>query len=263
MDAWYIKYVEACKSAVKNESLFKTFKQNRDYQYVLEHLNETNGVQYANEIARLSIEHKVQLNWTRILRNDTLGRPTKFLYQITGYGKMKISPTTLRYVCLGMKALAHMKNKHMRFVNLIEVGGGYGGQCYMFHCLAEAYQIEILNYTIFDLPEVLTLQQKYLSRLFCRGNELHHIHFLNPWQKHMTWHDSAFLFSSYALAELSPKNRALYYSLLRGHVQHGYVIWNSSDSPEDNFYHMANGKTHVEWQEEKPKTFHWNKVLVF
>jgi len=261
MDDWYTEYIEACKQAVSDEKVFAQFKQHRDYQYVLEHLSQTQGSQYASEIGLMCAEHKAQINWNQLMRNDTLGKPTTFIYHVPGAGKMRISPTTLRYVCLGMKALSHMRKCQMRTVHMVEVGGGYGGQCYMMHRLAAAYNIQIQSYTIFDLPEVSALQQKYLTNLL--GDEIHHVRFFNPWQKHIRLEEPGFLFSSYALGELSVKNQELYHTIFTGHIEHGYVIWNSDHAPTQNFYKVTNGEDRVQVIEERPKTFHWNKVYLF
>jgi hypothetical protein len=269
-DDWYNNYVKVCQKAVQKDDVFMTFKQNPDYNVVLEHLTKNNGAQYVNEIERLYAEHKVLVDWEKATLNDTLGGPVLYKYQvpinnhnvISNHTTITISPTSLRYVCLGMKILEYVRTLGLTVLDFVEIGGGYGGQCFMLHQLAEKYNIMIRSYTIFDLPEASALQQKYLTKLLL-ADDIYHVKFMSPWQKEKNLRHDSFLFSSYALGEISVENQELYYTILSPYISHGYIIWNSDKDPTENFYNMTNGKDHVHVSEERPKTFHWNKVLTF
>ena len=86
--------------------------------------------------------------------NDVLGSPQRANYGPHG----EFSPTTLRYV----KVLADLR---MLFgpldgFDIIEIGGGFGGQALV--CSRSA---QLSSYTLVDLQEAAALQRSYLGRL--------------------------------------------------------------------------------------------------
>jgi putative sugar O-methyltransferase len=144
-------YKDICKLAYENDEVFNSFKQNENYNFVLEHMEQKVGLGYINYIKETKIDLS-RLN--KFKENDEQGSPIKYIYE-EPFGL--ISPTTLRYV----KVLSELE---MLFGSLdgkkiVEIGVGYGGQSKM---IMDYFNISEYNYV--DLPEVLKLTQKYLKK---------------------------------------------------------------------------------------------------
>ena len=148
------EYKEAVLSFIKDKRKFKTFRNlNGDFNIVVEHLSYDQGLEYIEHIKQTPDIYK---DIKKFKLNDSVGMPTRHSYEGIG----NFSPTTLRYIkvlCDLIKLCNFDKNK---VYNIIEIGGGYGGQAsiikqYLPNC----------NYSIVDLEEVTILQKMYLSTL--------------------------------------------------------------------------------------------------
>jgi putative sugar O-methyltransferase len=145
-------YVRAINNILSSEENFKTFRRgNGGYTPILEHMKQNDGKVYADYI-RTTYPHlldKVEF----FKENDLVGNPILFNYD--GFGE--INPTTLRYI----KFLGDIEERFgdLNGYNLIELGGGYGGLIKVLNVLYEFKTIKM-----FDLPEPLKLQKKYLNQ---------------------------------------------------------------------------------------------------
>lgn len=147
----FTSYREICRIAVENDSFFAEFKHNGTYRAILEHVSQEDGRKYLDVIARQSPDF---LNAIDVFRkNDLIGQPVTYVYNEIG----TISPTTLRY--LKVASDLNLLFGSLDQKSIIEIGGGYGGQCLILSAL---YKFK--NYTIIDLPEPLALTKKYLER---------------------------------------------------------------------------------------------------
>jgi hypothetical protein len=147
-----VSYPHFCQLAADNEEVFNDFKRNPIYQKILEHVPYDLGLLYLNIIVNEYPE--LLIHFDRFRQNDLLGNPLTFDYENVGY----FSPTTLRYI----KIAGDLKKKFgdLSKMHIVEIGGGYGGQCKI---LAELGGFA--SYTIIDLPECNALSKKYLDRL--------------------------------------------------------------------------------------------------
>jgi len=98
--------------------------------------------------------------------------------------------------------------------NIVEVGGGYGGLCRMIH---EFHKPR--SYTIIDLPEALTLTERYLK---CYEIEARMISCEAYGEEPV----DTFI-SNYALTELSKDVQNDYVNKIMTHAVYGYVTFNS------------------------------------
>lgn len=125
---------------------------------MLEHVQEHVGREYAKALAR-------EPDWGAIRTichdNDRLGNAEKFFIYPFGM----VSPTTLRYLHHAVLVLKRLKTAGHSKVSIVEIGGGYGGLAYVFRRLAAHREVEVLSYTIIDLPEPRRLQQAYLQEV--------------------------------------------------------------------------------------------------
>lgn len=145
-------YPQLCQLAVENEEVFANFKRYPAYQAILEHVSYEHGKEYLDIILKEDPELVSLFNKFR--ENDLLGNP--IVYDYGQYGIF--SPTTLRYI----KVARDLRKKFgdMSHMRVVEIGGGYGGQCKILSDLCG-----FASYTIIDLPEAVKLANKYLSAL--------------------------------------------------------------------------------------------------
>ena len=144
------KYLEVCSLASTSEDVFNGFKKNSSYTPILEHASKEVGDDYLINIKKLCPE---LLNFEKFFDNDKFGNPN-----VCDFGFKTCSPTTLAYI----HVLANLKNLYgsLDNYNIIEIGGGYGGQSKIIN---DYYNIN--SYSIVDLYEVTLLQNKYIEKL--------------------------------------------------------------------------------------------------
>lgn len=114
-----------------------------------------------------------------------------------------------------------MKKYKLNNVDIIEIGGGYGGLCFFIHNIAPLYEININSYTIFDLLEASLLQEKYLNALNIKKTyfyQLDNFHNLK---------NNSFLISTYAFSEI-PMSIQKEYSkkIINQKTNFGFIAWN-------------------------------------
>lgn len=148
----YTAYFNLCREASYNDDLFAKFKRHIDCTDMLEHVSYDLGLEYLKEINK----HYPYLlkNIKDFVTNDSIGDPYLHSYEELD---MKISPSNLRYI----KVLGDLVNLAgcLNGLDIVEIGGGYGGQCKIIHDFAKPK-----SYTIIDHPDVLKLTDKYLSQ---------------------------------------------------------------------------------------------------
>ena len=142
-------YPQLCLQAAENELAFSKFKQEPKYRMILEHVHPELGYRYYLLSERL-YEDKMQLLEVASI-NDSVGGAEAYSYPFGSY-----SPTTLRYFKVACDLDSIFEN--MSEMRVLEIGGGYGGQC-----VVSNYVSGFKSWTIVDLPEVNALQEKYLS----------------------------------------------------------------------------------------------------
>jgi len=148
-----LDYRELCYRAATNDQVYKTFKRDPIYRNVLEHVTYDQGIEYLTVIQKKYPD--LLSNWDEFSKNDLVGAPMVYFYpELNGYA----SPTTLRY----MKIAGELKELFgdLNGKRIIEIGGGYGGQCKV---LSDLFIFE--SYRHIDLPEPLALITKYLAEL--------------------------------------------------------------------------------------------------
>jgi len=184
--------------------------------------------------------------------NDYYGNPNKCDF----YDFTTCSPTNLRYILHSLLILTHIADLKLNNINVIEIGGGYGGLCFYIYKLAKFFNITIKTYNIFDLPEPLALQNKYLRAL---GIEDVGGMNLNDFENSdLTLPTNSFLISNYAYSEISMDLQQKYTKyVLNPYVSHGFLTWNFI-----NVYQFIENKDlHIE--NEYPVTGDVNKYVKF
>ena len=197
-------YRNICRLASQDESYFAQFKNIQAYRQILEHLGKDHGQLYLDVVRQQTPEFLGMIEVFR--RNDLYGSPRTDVFDKVG----AFSSTTLRY----MKVASDLKLAYGSSLNqksIVEIGGGYGGQCLI---LSAIYQFE--NYTIVDLPEALALTKKYLEK--------HNIYNVT-YKSFEDTVDADFdmVISNYAYSECSPEMRKKYMEEILSHSKKGYL----------------------------------------
>ena len=193
------------------------FKTNHHYNAILEHVAGHTGSEYLETIFSSTPITKSEVVAFCAL-NDSVGDPIKQEY----HEDMLVSPTSLRYIFHAHLILTHMKK--FSLVDIVEVGGGYGGLCLCLHFFAEKYGIRINSYRICDLPNILRLQKLYLKCL----NPALDIEFVDArtYGENIECERELFLISNYCFSEIARSEQEQYRARLFPKVGHGFMAWN-------------------------------------
>jgi hypothetical protein len=219
----YNNYTNYIKSFVGSNIEEWTFKSNGNYTSILEHVSIDQGNAYLNEIINRfnsfyneNKEYLIELSHI----NDYYGNTTKSI--ITDF--TNCSPTNIRYILHSLLILTYMNECMLTDIDIIEIGGGYGGLCFFIKKLSGLFNINIISYTIFDLPEPLMLQNKYLKVLKIENVNFAEINNFNNIK------ENSFLISNYAFSEIPLELQKEYTDkLLNPYVSHGFLTWNWID----------------------------------
>jgi hypothetical protein len=208
----YDRYLKVCRDATANDNLFMGFKSNPDYTWVLEHVSRDQGEQYLDEIGDCFGSNFMG----KFFSNDMYGNPQTHHYRRPN---RYVSPTTLRYI----KVFADLRRIFggLDSLNIVEIGGGYGGQCKIIN---DMYQPK--SYTLVDLPDVLGLAEKYLNRLHVENVLLR-----QPTDVSKARYDLCL--SNYAFTELDRSYQDFYVENIMKKSARGYLTCNFMDDLSD------------------------------
>lgn len=190
---WIVKneqlesYLQACRDAVKN---ITTFKQDERLHAIFEHCPKS----IADEYYKIIPEWLLNKGFT----NDFYGSP-----KLHNYGQKKFSTSTLQYI--GVLANLVRMFGSLDGMRIVEIGGGYGGQC---RTICDIYKPAC--YHIIDLPEVCELQRRY-----CFADC-----YTSP-----TGQQYDLVISNYALSEITENK--LYIDEVVKRSKHGYITCNT------------------------------------
>ena len=173
--------------------------------------------------------------------NDSIGKPHKYEFK----GFTHCSPSNIRYIYHSLIILHYIKQLNLNNLDLIEIGGGYGGLCFFLSNISKLFGISFNSYTMFDLHEPSQLQHKYLSNLKLGDVKCVTIdNYVN-----VGLQKDSFLVSTYSFSEIPMSAQHEYTSkILNTYVSHGFIAWNNIDVYE----FIENKEICVE--EEKPKS---------
>ncbi len=215
-------YIDVCKLAYEDDKTFNKFKSIGEYRLVLEHSSKKIGLDHLNNIKKDNpylLEHI-----DKFIKNDSIGEPVVYDYDELG----KISPSTLYYVGV----LSNLINifSSLNNLNIVEIGGGYGGQCKIIYDYFTPK-----SYRIFDLKEVTLLQKKYLSH-FGLNDILFSSNLDND------FYNIDLVISNYAISEMTNKYQHRYYNNVISNSTNGYI---TSNVKELAFFDKLNHKFKV------------------
>jgi len=205
------KYIESCNDFVKNDDLFDTFKQDSRYTPILEHVGKEESELLISEMKSKELLTNDILE--SIKENDRYGSPTVFNYSSFG----TISPSSLRYTKNCLDILTYLGDK-IKFKNVLEIGGGYGGLCKVFSSF-----VNFSNYYLVDLPEVSELSKKYLNKFDKIKDKINYITTENIIEVGKL----DLVISNYAFSECSAECQQKYYDLMISNSKSFYMVYNN------------------------------------
>lgn len=213
-------YPVVCYMASQNGHAFKNFRRNPTYNDILEHVSGKQGQEYLDVIRRNSQLKFSDADWEDFHKNDLYGNPVVFPYEINGR-TMEFSPTTLRYAKV-LQDIAVLFDPD-RIKSVAEIGIGYAGQCRMLTGFFKGIE----SYSLFDLPEVLGLAERYLGK-FGQGRDSG-IRFMDGTRLDKARTDGSYdlVISNYAFSELIRSIQDSYLDKVILKSRAGYITWNS------------------------------------
>jgi putative sugar O-methyltransferase len=243
-------YKNICREASLDENFFKTFRSDKRYQVILEHVSQEQGWEYLNHIIT---KNSIKLNEATIKyckQVDEHGNPNRFIYPEFG----DISPTILRYLSvLGDIERIHgdLKNK-----KIVEIGAGYGGQSMLINLFHD-----IDEYVIIDIPEALELIKKFLQT---NNIDTKKYRFLSPKDVEKMEHEKFdLLISNYAFSECYKNIQDLYIEKIVNKSKNFYMVVNFiNQSVYDLESLLKKLDGNIKIYEEEPNTCLSNKLLV-
>lgn len=242
-EGWvYNKYTDYIKTQLNLNPEELDFKSNNHYRKILEHINGSQAEQYFKVIIeKFKTFYESNFDTLRNIceLNDKYGKTIK--YNLENF--MTCSPSNLRYILHSLLFLEDMKKYKLNNIDIIEIGGGYGGLCFFIHNIAPLYEININSYTIFDLLEPSLLQKKYLNLLnipdvnCCQLDNFDNIK------------NDSILISNYAFSEITKEVQMKYIDkIINPYTKFGFLAWNCT-----GVYNFVKNSV-IEKEEEYPKT---------
>lgn len=228
------------------------FKSNINYTGTLEHVNEGEGNRYLYKIrSNYSSFYFSKKDFLMNLcyKNDAFGKTLKTDFQDFAY----CSPTNLRYIYQTLLILDYIRSESLNNLNIIEIGGGYGGLAFYIKNIAPIFGVSVSSYTIFDLPAATQLQKKYLA---AHGMDIQ-VGILDSIES-VKLEKNSFLISNYAFSEIEMDLQKRYTEkVLNPYVSHGFLAWNMIQ-----IYEFIQGKT-ISFRREVPLTGVYNYFVTF
>lgn len=200
-------YPSFCLEASNNSEVFACFKRNTTYNMILEHVSYDLGLKYLNIIIQQYPELIPFFDSFR--ENDMIGNPITFNYGEYGF----FSPSTLRYI----KTAGDLIKKFgdLSKMNVVEIGGGYGGQCKILSCLGM-----FKNYIIIDLFQCNQLSRRYLREL-----DVQNVSFIDN-KDLSSIPNCDLVISNYAFSEIDSREQEKYLINVIKNAKNGYMIYN-------------------------------------
>lgn len=219
----YSTFANFVRRTVASSDL-SSFKSHPDFTYMLEHVTREYGQEYLNCIRRNTAIRTQQIVDFCAL-NDSVGGPQMETYDLGDGATLHCSPTSLRYLYHAHLILTHYETLNLPNINLVEIGGGYGGLCLAIQFLRLNYRVALESYTIVDLKDVGELQSAYLAHF--PEHTMVPVQFVDASTYGRDIEKSNMcLASCYSFSEIGYTHQSLYILHLFPRIKHGFIAWN-------------------------------------
>jgi len=204
----YIPYLKICKDAAEQSSVWKSFRHNEIFTGIVGGIPYEVGADCETNILNTFGNDSVLLD--KFMEGDLIGQPPVYFYKKLG---RYVSSATMRYINVLINLLKIYKD--LRFMSIVEIGGGYGGQCKVIHDF-----VKPKSYTLIDFPEALMLSKKYLEHFGIDAI------YKNPdkgFSKKITY---GLCISNYAYSEMEVERQMFYDDAIVSNSKRGYMLCN-------------------------------------
>lgn len=244
------RYPDVCRKAFEDDETFSFFKKIPAYVEILEHTSYDLGMLYLYSISeRYSIDDTIEMCKDASI-NDQIGGSLVQTFNLNG-NQLSITPSTLRYVKVFCDLLDHFDD--ISSMKVVEIGGGYGGQCLVSDALSG-----FKSWDIVDIPEANLLQKKYLSR-----NNIENVKFISMENINDLSNDYDLIISNYSFSECSRDIQDVYVEKILKNSKHGYMTMNFVSSYE-NVHDYESLKViipNIQSLPEEPNSYPTNRVF--
>ena len=219
-------HIDICKRALNDNNVFNNFKNYPGFTKILEHTSEDVGREYIELIFNDYKQYALSLDWVKLKENDMIGNPN-----IVNFSEMKnyielddyhYSPSTLYYIYRGLdiidKLLTNNENN-----SILEIGGGYGGQCKLLLDMCNMLNVNIEKYCIIDLMYVSKLQKKYLGNFKYNNVDFFEFENINDYDPFKEYNR---LISIFALSEFEIDVQNNYIDNIIKYFKNYYIVCN-------------------------------------
>jgi hypothetical protein len=216
----YEPYLQLCHAANTQPKIYKIFRTSKAMHSVVDHVTFEQGDQYLRNILKTN---NLTKNLISVVNQvDSIGNPRKFRYKPYG----DLSPLSLRY----LNTFFNLKSNFgdLNQLNIVEIGGGFGGQAALICSLSTPK-----SYTLLDLPVVILLQEKFVKDLKIKGD---FYFYSNP---EMVRDQIDLVLSNYAFSELTKDVQDLYLETVILKSRFGFITWNKLGNKLLDGYSLA------------------------
>ena len=169
-----LNYLAAVDDCLIHNEVFEIFKSHAHYTSIVGMSSPSQAEEW---IKRIREKESIHRRIEQFKKNDIVGKPA--LFDSKEYGL--ISPNTLRYI--NSLCDIHENFGNLNDKNIVEIGIGYGGLCYI---LSTFYELN--SYRLVDLPNVVLLATKYLNQLGVDNIEIER----NKEEVNLIWEDGGY-----------------------------------------------------------------------
>jgi len=239
------EYLEVCKGAVIEPSVFSKYKFNREYRAILEHVTRKQGDEYLKTF----LGNSAILQTLRKVSKKEVGGGYKYSFDSLG----KVSPTQLRYskILQDLEFLFGTLNG----LSIAEIGVGNGGQAIQI-----LTHFQVGSYHLIDLPDVEQLAQKNVSH-----HGLSERISINSESKQLA-NKPDLVISNYAFSELSREIQIQYFEEFIRSCPRGYFLYNDIAIEFENTLRAEDFSARIPGAEifkEVPNTFPRNVLVAW
>jgi hypothetical protein len=240
-------YLEICEKAVVDPECFQNFRSLSKYNPILE-------CEFANDFAEYLLKNASEktINQIPILAKlEQIGNP--ITVDTPAFGKF--SGTTLRYIVIADQIKKLFKLP--RNSKIVEIGAGFGGQCYILSKIQP-----FSKYYIYDLPQVEKLIEKVMKNLSVKKVHLMGLDEQIPEEK------IDLLISNYAFSECDRETQLDYFERVLKKADRGYILFNHTNyfdslSLEELLQLLRSNNVKPEVYDEPVFTFPGNYLVVW
>lgn len=218
-----------CLAATRDENIFRDFRRSFIYLDTVGAASKEFGEKaLAYILGRIPLFSEKDLY--EFLKNDEIGNPYTYYFKINDKN-IQADPNTFAYIMQLQELRIELGQlfNHGDIHSVCEIGVGYGGLCRLI-----CQYFDIAEYTLVDLPEVVGLAKKYLSR-FELSNRIVGV----PGTQDVNDIHPDLVISNYAFCELGREAQEKYMHKVILNAAHGMMIWNRCSEFDSNLNGMT------------------------